>query len=75
VSISACRVEYAGPASTIDGDEMVILTVYLRRDTAEALAAATDPAGASTPPAADCRNIARPIGLALREAGLAEGPA
>lgn len=74
MSIAACRAEYAGPASTIDGDEMVILTVYLRKDTAEQLALATDPSAASNPLAADCRAVARPIGLALRDAGLGAGP-
>ena len=47
------------------GVEHVELTVRLTAAEADALLASYDPQSASSPPAADCRAIARPIADAL----------
>jgi hypothetical protein len=50
-----------------DGSAPVIVTLRMTQAEADALIANFDPASATSPPAADCRAVARPIATAVAE--------
>ena len=56
---------YAGEAGTIEGERVYVCTLHLSADEADAILATFDPNSASSPTAAECRAVARPIFEAL----------
>lgn len=65
---------YAGEAGTIEGDRVYVCTLHLSADEADAILATFDEQSASSPTAAECRAVARPVVIALRAAGLGQTP-
>ncbi len=57
------KFQYSEPDETID--EGVIVTLSLSQDEVAALLAEFDPKSSTSPPAAICRAIARPIATAI----------
>lgn len=52
-----------------DGSAPVLVTIRMTEADADALVASYDPASATSPPAADCRAVARPIAEAVAALG------
>lgn len=56
---------YAGEAGTVDGERVYVFTVTLTQTQADAVLVTFDPNSASSPTAAECRAVARPVFEAL----------
>lgn len=52
---------FAGQAATIDGERIYVVELRLSATEMDAMIAAYDPQSATSPSAADCRTIARPV--------------
>lgn len=65
MSLSICSAEFISVGKNIDGEEFVILTVYLRKDKALELSSTYDENSATSPSAAASREVARPIAQLL----------
>jgi len=63
VKVTARTLATEGPSG--DDSRAVLVTVILYGPDADALVASFDPASATSPPAADCRAVARPIAEAV----------
>jgi hypothetical protein len=61
MSLPICNVEFIGLGKNIDGEEFVILNLFLRKDKALELSSTYDENSATSPSAAASREVARPI--------------
>lgn len=57
-----------GTGATIDGQQVYVVTVRLTQTEMDAIVDAFDESSQTSPSAADCRAIARPIVIACRDA-------
>jgi hypothetical protein len=57
-----------GEALTIDGQRIYVVSVRLTASEMDAVLSTFDEASATSPSAADCRAVARPIVVAVRDA-------
>ena len=65
MKVNARTITTEGPAG--DDPRAVVVTLVLYGDEADALLSSFDPSSPSSPPAAECRTVARPIAEALAE--------
>lgn len=59
---------YAGSAATIEGERIYLISLQLPASEMDAIVVAFDPQSPTSPPAADCRFIAKPVVEAIRAA-------
>jgi len=52
---------FAGTATTVDGERVYIVSLLISADEMDAVIAAYAPQSPTSPPAADCRAIAKPV--------------
>ena len=63
-----------GTGATIDGRQVYVVTVRLTQAEMDAIINVFDENSATSPSAADCRAIARPIVASLKAAGVGQTP-